>query len=75
MKNVSKNALLKRINRQLEKAEAKVKTCSFSSRWFHDFGRYYKVDVRFNSLLEPHVCLESLGAELGVIASGESLER
>ena len=70
---VSKRALLQRINRALAKEEEMVKTLR-GDRWLHDLGRYYRLDLNRNVIMEKHVDLEETGRQLGVLAKYERVE-
>jgi hypothetical protein len=70
--SVTERALYHRVQRRLSHDGERLKTCSYSSRWFSDLGRYYAVDCN-NNICHTHIDLESFGRELGVLAKFESL--
>jgi len=65
MANVTKGALIKRINRKLQHRDEQLRTARYVGReHYEDFnlGRYYVVD------------LERIGRELGVLGARENLD-
>ena len=63
---VSPRALLARINRKLVHDGECMKTCRSDSRWWHDLGDYYVVDLSRNFLTHKHYDLEEWGRDLGM---------
>jgi hypothetical protein len=72
--DLTESALVSRINRALAKNGEGVRRCRRQSRWFHDLGRFYLVDVDRNAILRHDIGLEALGRELQVMLPYEELE-
>lgn len=70
---VSPRALLARINRKLVHDGECMKTCRSDSRWWHDLGDYYVVDLSRNFLTHKHYDLEEWGRDLGCLKPYEGL--
>jgi len=73
---VTEGALIHRINRILAKENKAIHRCRFSSRWYRDLGRYYRVDL-WNNQLEWGVDsadeLEAYAREIRALAPYEYL--
>lgn len=67
---VSQSALIKRINRKLAPDDEILRT---ARRYTSDCGWYYIHDVRGNFVTSTHVDPETLGRELGVLRSYETV--
>ena len=73
---ISERALIQRINRYLEKEEGQLlRTSRGNSRWHHDLGRYYIIDIHKNLIVSTHQDLENLGKDLKVMSKHETLAR
>lgn len=72
---VTERALVRRINRKLDKLSfpQRVGVLAERSRGYYNLGRFHVFDVYRNALLNSHVDLVRLGRELGVLAEGEQL--
>lgn len=69
---VTEGALIKRINRQLNKDTQRLcKTRGWRS--FSNLGTYYILDYYYNLVTAHHIHLEFLGAELGVLDDDETI--
>ena len=72
--NVSRNAVIKRINRKLAHDQERLQV----ARLFGDghentnLGRYYIVDVFRNAVVDHHVDLATKAREIGVLAASEA---
>jgi hypothetical protein len=66
--NVTRRALVQRINRHLRKRNEALRSTRGANT-----GEYYRVDISRNVLIEERVALEKLGRELGVLAPYERL--
>jgi hypothetical protein len=73
MKQISLNALEKRINRNLAQNGEALRQCRETSRWYLDLGDHYIVDIFRNAISDKHVDIEALGRELGVLSASEQL--
>jgi hypothetical protein len=70
---VTERALLQRLNRALAKQDLCIRTCSDTSRWFRDFGRFYCVSLRINAVDATNIDLEEWGRKEGVLHPWEKL--
>ena len=70
---ITERALTKRINRALAHEGEKLRKCSATSKWHHDLGDYYTVDMRLNAILHKRVDPVVLGHELGVLEPEETM--
>ena len=70
---ISRRALVTRINRALAKQGQALRRCRQSSRWHPDLGDYYAVDLGRNGIVDTHVDLVAKGRELGVLRPSERL--
>jgi len=75
MKAITENAMIKRINRKLANEGQKLRKCRSNSRWRHDLGDYYIVDLATNGIVCSHVPLGDLGQELDVLTENERVIR
>lgn len=66
MRILTENALIKRINRKLFGEEQVLRKARAGTRAFEDFGQYYILCLRTNSLVDSFVDLPSLAIALGV---------
>jgi hypothetical protein len=83
MKQVSENALIKRINRRIGRYDAKTYTvwgetlrkARLYPGGYEDMnlGRYYTIDNHSNGLTGAHIDLEQYGREVGALATWEAL--
>ena len=71
-RQVTTDALLKRINRKLFK-EGEMLRATRGDQWRNDLGDFYIVDLNRNTLVAQHVDIEALSRELGVLTESESL--
>jgi hypothetical protein len=62
--SMTERALIARINRQLRPQGEMIKTCRYEARGFNDLGRHFVHDFSRNLVLDTHVHLESMDAEL-----------
>jgi hypothetical protein len=69
---VSKRAVLQRINRKLRKNMEMVRTLR-GHRWQSDGGRFFRVDLDRNVLIQKHVDLDQLAKDLGVLYPYEEI--
>jgi len=71
MPNITENALVKRINRQLSSYGQRVRRCAHNSPWFSELGRIYVCEG--NRVTAKHFDLEFNARELGVMKDSEVL--
>ncbi len=69
--NISKRALIQRINRVLDKRGDVLK---YNRSRFEEMGDYFVVNVKGNYVVEKDVDLVALGKELAVIQDYEKFE-
>ena len=69
---VSRQAVIKRINRALAKEDEALRTTR-GDRWRIDLGDHYLLNLRTNAIAATHVDPEELGRELGVLKRWEHL--
>lgn len=69
---ISKNALIKRINRKLSREDEQLRTLRGERDW-SNLGNYYITNGR-NNVMAAHVNLERLGRELGALKAHETVE-
>ena len=74
MKTITENALLKRINRKLAHKGQQLRKTRPNSRWFHNLGEFYRIDLRDNRSEGTHLSLTNVALELGVLAENERVE-
>lgn len=72
---ISERALVARINRRLAKEDEALNRCRENARGFDYFGRYYRLDLRRNQVVDSHVDPEELGREIKVLAEWECLAK
>lgn len=72
-KTVTLTSLQRRINRALTHDGLVLRKCREGSRYYHERGDYYIVDVQTRGINETHVDLEDLARELNVLKDSESL--
>ena len=72
MRQITMNALVKRINRRLAKEDRAMRKSRRNTEF--DLGEYFVVDVRYNLILVKYVDPVEWGRELGVLRAGESVE-
>lgn len=72
--SISTNAVIKRINRRLNRNLHQLCVCRENAECYLRIGRYYLLDCRTNVLVETHVDLESLAIELGVLKQNEQID-
>lgn len=72
---VSERALLARLNRKLAHEGLQIKKCRMNSRFYHDLGDYYIIDIRLNFIKSKDVDLKRLGKSENVLAGYEELEK
>jgi hypothetical protein len=72
---ITKRALVQRINRRLAKQDyqEKIEACR-SSRDRHNVGDFYRIDLNRNAVIGTHVDLDELGRELGVLKAWEAVK-
>ena len=70
---VSERAMAARINRELKKQGESLRRCREDSRWFHDLGQYYTLDLERNVISDKQVDLTELAKKLGVLRPYEVL--
>ncbi len=73
MTNITKSALISRINRKLVHNDEVLKVTR-GERLRLDVGDYYILDWRIYGIAAKHVDLEELGRELGVLQAHERLQ-
>ena len=74
MKTITENALIKRINRKLAHDGQQLRKSRPNSRWRHDFGDYYIIDLETKRLEDADVPLGDLAYSLRVLADDERLD-
>lgn len=72
---VSLKAVEQRINRKLANEGQALRRCGRNSRWYHDLGDYYIVDVGTNSILDTHIPFGDLAHGLRVLGPNERVEQ
>ncbi len=72
---ISDRALLARINRKLAKKMQTLRQCRAGSRWYHELGDYYILDLNRNWIVDKHCDAETLGREIGVLREYEVLAK
>ena len=70
-KAVTRNALIKRINRRLAHQDERL-CVSRSDSAKLTLGDFHILDIYRNLVVNMHVDLEELGTELGVLKAGET---
>ena len=71
---VSQNAVIKRINRKLDKQGERLKTTRMNSRDYSSLGRHYTIDISGNFVVGSNIDLETYARELGVLQKHEEVE-
>ena len=72
-RTVSQGALIKRINRRLDKQDERLKTTRGDGRARYELGDHWVFDYRLNAVIHTDVDLESFGRELEVLQRWECL--
>jgi hypothetical protein len=72
-KTISSSALQRRINRALSPQGHILRKCREGSRYHHERGDYYCVDIQTTGISETHIDLLDLARELQVIGNGVTL--
>ena len=72
-KTITPTTLQRRINRALAHHGQVLRKCREGSRYHHERGDFYLVDVETRGIIETHVVLEDLGREINVLKVTESL--
>lgn len=70
---VTERALLGRLNRKLAHDDLRVKTCRWDARGYHDLGRHYIINTRWNAIDTKDIDVEAWGRELGCLSDFEVL--
>jgi len=70
---VTVRALVARINRKLAKGQEVLRKCRGDSRFIHDLGDYYVVDVKRNVVVDRDVELETYARALLVLRQSEKV--
>lgn len=71
--SVTERALLARLTRALAKDGEILRKCRADSRWYHDLGDYFIVDVTMNTIIQKNVDLTELGREKGLLKQYEQV--
>jgi len=72
-KTISPSALQRRVNRALAHHGQVLRKCREGSRYHHEHGDYYCVDLETAGITETHVDLIELARELQVLQNSERL--
>jgi len=70
-KTITPTTLQRRINRALAHHGQVLRKCREGSRYYHERGDYYIVDVQTRGINETHVDLEDLARELNALKDAE----
>lgn len=70
---VSRQALIARVNRRLAKQNESLRRCPENRRDYYTLGDFYVLNLSRNLISAKHVDLEKLAKKLGALKPGERL--